>query len=492
MKFTNLDIDKRILKAVADMGFDEMTPVQEQAIPQALMHNDVIGQSQTGTGKTVAFAIPIIQNIDEENERVQAVIITPTRELCTQIDSQINTLLKYYDYTCTAIYGGEDIGRQIARLKKRPRIVAATPGRLMDMIDRRLVKTEDVATVVLDEADEMLSMGFIEDIEKILSLIPNRKFTMLFSATMPDRIKNITKTFMHEPVHIRINPKTLTVDTIEQKYIEIGENEKFDALCRMIDIYQMPLCMIFGRTKRRVDELITALQTRGYDVEGIHGDMRQDKREKVIQRFKRGEIKILVATDVAARGLDISGVSHVINFDLPQEIESYVHRIGRTGRAGKTGTSITFVHPKEMEFLQEIERFTKSKVERIKAPTKRQAQRFMMQEATDRITDTIDFEREEELEKIANRLIEDYDPVDVIISALKLLTKDDKKTAKVRLTGEKPIRLAKRYKKMQNQRYKDDKDRNRRYSDRKDNNRYQRSKSYNKKQGYRKNFKNEK
>lgn len=447
MEFNQLEVDKRILKAIEDMGFTQMTKVQEQAIPEALSHRDVIGQSQTGTGKTVAFGIPIIQNIDEDDEKVQAIIITPTRELCTQVDSQINALLKYYDFDSSAIYGGEDIGKQIKRLKKRPRVLVATPGRLMDMIDRRLVKTENITTVVIDEADELLSMGFIEDIEKILSLIPNRKFTMLFSATMPDRVKNITTKFMKQPKHIKINPKTVTVDTVYQKYIELSENQKFDALCRLIDIYQMPLCMIFGRTKRRVDELINALKTRGYDVEGIHGDMKQEKREKVIERFKNKQIKILVATDVAARGLDISGVTHVINFDLPQEIESYVHRIGRTGRAGKTGTSITFVHPKEMEFLEEIQKYTKSRVEKISAPTKYQAQSAVMERAKDKIKDGIETERQEELGKIAKNLLEEYDAVDIIISALKLLTKNDKKTAKVHLTFETPLRLAKRYKK---------------------------------------------
>lgn len=451
MNFREINcINENILRAIDDMGFESMTQIQEQIIPIALEKKDVIGQSQTGTGKTVAFGIPIIENIDFESEKIQSVIMTPTRELALQVSAEINRLLKYYPSKSVALYGGEEITKQIKRLKDRPCIIVATPGRLMDHIRRRTVKTEYINTVVLDEADEMLSMGFIEDVEEILNEMPNRLITMLFSATMPDRIKNISKTFMNEPAHIKVQSKAMTVDAIDQKYIEISEHEKFEALCRLLDIYQPPLCIIFGRTKRRVDELINGLQLRDYKVEGIHGDMRQEKREKVLEKFKKRHINILVATDVAARGLDISGVTHVINFDLPQEIESYVHRIGRTGRAGNTGISFTFVHPKEMEFLQEIERHTKSKMEKYKNPTGAQAKEAIYLRASDKIVDTITNGKEEQLEKIAKTLLETYDAVDLIASALKIMTKSDKKKAAVRLTGESPLKLSKKYRKFEN------------------------------------------
>ena len=451
MEFREIqEINENILRAIEDMGFDQMTQIQEQIIPIALQKIDVIGQSQTGTGKTVAFGIPIIENIDFESEKIQSVIMTPTRELAIQVCEELNRLLKYYPSKAVALYGGEEIVKQIKRLKNRPNIIVATPGRLMDHIRRRTVKTEFINTVVLDEADEMLSMGFVEDIEQILEQIPNRLITMLFSATMPERIKKISKKFMKEPAHIKIQAKTMTVDAIDQKYIEINEHEKFEALCRLLDIYQPQLCIIFGRTKRRVDELIGGLQLRDYKVEGIHGDMRQEKREKVLEKFKKKHINILVATDVAARGLDISGVTHVINFDLPQEIESYVHRIGRTGRAGNTGVSFTFVHPKEMEFLQEIEHHTKSKMQRHKRPTGEQAKTAIYLRASDKIVDTMSIEKEEQLEKIANSLLEQYEAADLVAAALKIMTKNDKKKLAVRLTGESPLKLSKKYRKFEN------------------------------------------
>ena len=261
MKFRELkQINENILKAIDSMGFEDMTEIQEKIVPAAVNKCDVIGQSQTGTGKTVAFGIPLIQNLDLEEEKIQSVIMTPTRELAIQVTDEINRLLRFLPTKAVALYGGEEITRQIKRLKDRPAIIVATPGRLMDHIRRRTVKTEYITTVVLDEADEMLSMGFVEDIEEILEQMPNRSITMLFSATMPDRIKKISEKFLKDPLFVKVERKTLTVDAIEQKYIQIQENEKFDALCRLLDIYQPPLCIIFGRTKRRVVELISGLQ----------------------------------------------------------------------------------------------------------------------------------------------------------------------------------------------------------------------------------------
>ena len=490
MKFRELTgINENILKAIDAMGFEDMTSIQEQIVPIAIQKCDVIGQSQTGTGKTVAFGIPIIQNIDFESEKIQSVIMTPTRELAIQVSSEINRLLRFLPTKSVALYGGEEINRQIKRLKDRPAIIVATPGRLMDHIRRRTVKTEYITTVVLDEADEMLSMGFVEDIEEILAQIPNRDITMLFSATMPDKIKKISEKFMKEPAHIKVKAKTVTVDSIDQKYLQLSESDKFEALCRILDIYQPPLCIIFGRTKRRVDELISGLQLRGYQVEGIHGDMRQEKREKVLEKFKKGHVRVLVATDVAARGLDISGVTHVINFDLPQEIESYVHRIGRTGRAGKSGVSFTFVHPREMEFLQEIEHHTKSKMEKFKNPTLHEAKEAIYLRATDEIVDKMEEEKEVQLEKIAKNLLEQYDAVDIIASALKIMTKNDKKKAFVKLTHEGPVTLSKRYRKMVDKRNNTRHDGNRKFTNKKNEGKYQNKdrKNFDKKDSFKKN-----
>lgn len=361
VKFTELNISETTLKSVRRMGFEEATPIQEGTIRLGMEGKDIIGQAQTGTGKTTAFGIPLIEKIDTRDGNVQGLVIAPTRELAIQVSEELYNLGKDKNVRILSVFGGQEIGRQIRALKNRPQIIVGTPGRLIDHINRRTLKLDNVNTLVLDEADEMLNMGFIEDIQSIMSNVPETRQTLLFSATMPDPIRRIAEKFMKTPEIVKIKSKEMTVENIEQFYVKSVEREKFDILSRLLNVQQPELAIVFGRTKRRVDELAKALNLRGYLAEGIHGDLSQAKRMSVLKQFKANKIDILVATDVAARGLDISGVSHVYNFDIPQDPESYVHRIGRTGRAGKKGVAVTFVTPREMGYLSIVERTTKKK-----------------------------------------------------------------------------------------------------------------------------------
>ncbi len=335
--FHELGISEPIQRAITAMGFEEASPIQEKAIPIALTGKDIIGQAQTGTGKTAAFGIPILQKIDTNKESVQAIVIAPTRELAIQVSEEINRLAKYTGIRSLPIYGGQSIERQIRALKNRPQIITGTPGRLLDHIKRKTLRLHHISMAVLDEADEMLDMGFLEDIERILKETPKEKQTLLFSATMPRPIQTLAERFMNHPEIIKIQAKEVTSPTVEQVYYEVSERQKFDVLSRLLDVENPELTIVFGRTKRRVDELNDALNKRGYMADGLHGDLNQNQRDVVMKKFREGSIEILVATDVAARGIDVSGVTHVYNFDIPQDPESYVHRIGRTGRAGKTG-----------------------------------------------------------------------------------------------------------------------------------------------------------
>ncbi|HET7615486.1 MAG TPA: DEAD/DEAH box helicase, partial [Bacillales bacterium] len=329
--------------------------------------------------------IPMAENIDPANPAIQALVVTPTRELAMQVAEELNTIGQFKKVSTLPVYGGQDIGRQIRALKKKPNIIVGTPGRLLDHIRRRTIRLNGLQTVVLDEADEMLNMGFIEDIEKILESVPEKRQTMLFSATMPEPIRKLAHQFMKDPQTIRVKAKEMTVSNIEQQYIEVEERQKFDVLCRLLDMQAPDLAIIFGRTKRRVDEVSEALNKRGYSAEGLHGDLSQPKRDRVMSKFKNGKIEVLVATDVAARGLDISGVTHVYNFDIPQDPESYVHRIGRTGRAGKTGLATTFVSSREQGHLKTIERLTKKKMARKPQPTFSEALESQQKAALEKI-----------------------------------------------------------------------------------------------------------
>lgn len=440
--FHDLELSRQVLQATADMGFEEATPIQEQTIPAVMAGRDVIGQAQTGTGKTAAFGIPLVEKAELEKENVGGLVITPTRELAVQVAEEINRIGQFKGVRALPIYGGQDISRQIKALKTKPQIIVGTPGRLMDHMRRKTVRLQQIKMVVLDEADEMLNMGFIEDIETILREIPEQRQTLLFSATMPGPIQNLARRFMKNPEFIRIKAKEVTVPNTDQNYIEVQEKQKFDVLCRILDIQPPELAIVFGRTKRRVDELSDALNKRGYSAEGIHGDLPQAKRDSVLRRFKQGVIEILVATDVAARGLDISGVTHVYNFDIPQDPESYVHRIGRTGRAGKPGLATTLVTPRELSHLKVIEQITKKKMVRKPVPTINEAIEGQQRVTVEKLARAVEEGDTLRYKELAQELLEGTDSVSLLAAALKLLTKERDITP-VNLSEEAPLRIKK-------------------------------------------------
>jgi Superfamily II DNA and RNA helicases len=441
--FAEFGLEPKVLQAITELGFEESTPIQDKSIPIAMSGSDMIGQAQTGTGKTAAFGIPLINKIPTSEERIVALIMTPTRELAIQVADEIGKLTKYKGLRSLPIYGGQEIGRQIRALKKKPQIIIGTPGRLLDHINRKTIKLEDVQTVVLDEADEMLDMGFMEDIQSILKQVPEERQTLLFSATMPPNIQKLAQQFLKNPEHVAVISKQVTAPTIQQNYFEVHERQKFEALCRLLDMESPELAIIFGRTKRRVDELSEGLQKRGYTADGLHGDLSQNQRDNVMRKFRDGSIDVLVATDVAARGLDVSGVTHVINFDLPQDPESYVHRIGRTGRAGKEGSAYSFVTPREVDHLHFIEKVTRQRISKKPLPSLAEAIEGKQRLTAERVLEVVQNEDFTEYKGIAIQLLEQYDSVHLMAAALKLLT-GEKKDVNVELTPEEPLRAKKR------------------------------------------------
>lgn len=370
LRYENTDIDFRILRAIQEMGFEKMTPIQEQAIPVLLEGKDVIGQAQTGTGKTAALGIPMLQRINEVDRSLQGIILCPTRELAMQAADEMRKFAKYlHGIRILPVYGGQDIGRQIKALKGGVQIIVGTPGRVMDHLRRHTLKPDNLRMVVLDEADEMLNMGFREDMEAILGQIPCEHQTALFSATMPQPILQITKQFQKEDaVFVKVTQQELTVDKIKQYLYFVRRTDKEAAAARLIHYYDLKRALIFCNTKSMVDELAENLKNRGISAEGLHGDLSQAQRDTVMNRFRSGNLQILIATDVAARGIDVSDVDGVINYDVPQDIEYYVHRIGRTGRAGKEGMSFTLASIRELHKIQEIERICKTKLEEQRMP----------------------------------------------------------------------------------------------------------------------------
>lgn len=443
-KFKTLGISEEIIRSLSQMGFEEPTPIQAQVIPTLLQGQDLIGQAQTGTGKTAAFGIPLIEKVRQSTAAVQGVVLTPTRELAIQVAEELNKIGQYTNVHALPIYGGQDIQRQIKALQRRPQIIVATPGRLMDHMNRRNIRFQDVSLVVLDEADEMLNMGFIEDIEKILSATPDERQTLLFSATMPRQIQNLAQRFLRNPALVQVKAKEMTIPLVEQHYIELHDREKFDVLCRLLDIQSPELSIVFGRTKRRVDEVSEALKNRGYSAEGIHGDLTQAKRDMVIRQFREGITDILVATDVAARGLDISGVTHVYNFDIPQDPESYVHRIGRTGRAGQTGLAMTFVNPRELGNLRSIEYTTKRKIIRKPFPTMADALEGQQRIVVEELRRQIEEGNHEQYKGRAEELLQENDSVSLLSAALKMLTKEPS-SSPVKISDEKSLRVRPRH-----------------------------------------------
>ncbi len=437
--FANLGICEEIIRAVSDMGFEEPTPIQKMSIPVTLQHRDIIGQAQTGTGKTAAFGIPILENIDITKPGPQAIVLSPTRELAIQSAEEINHLAQYLPIHALPIYGGQDINRQFRALYKKPNVIVATPGRLMDHMQRGTIDLSHVQILVLDEADEMVDMGFIDDIRTILAAIPEERQTVLFSATMPAAIRELVNSFLKNPELIKIKATTVTIDLVEQQYLEIPDRQKFDALCRLLDMQSPELAIVFVRTKRRADEVNEALKKRGYSAEGIHGDLSQAKRDSVIRQFKENTIDILVATDVAARGLDISGVTHVYNFDLPQDPETYVHRVGRTGRAGNTGKAITFVVSREMGQFRTIERAIRRRIPRRAMPTLSEVIQENQRVAIASLAETAQGTGLEEFKENAEELLNDIDSTSLVAAAIKLLTKQPDVTP-VRITADAPQR----------------------------------------------------
>lgn len=427
--FKDMGLAASTVKALEDMGFEEPTPIQTRTVPVILEGHDLIGQAQTGTGKTAAFGIPIIERLDHRSRKVQALVMVPTRELCIQVSEELTKIGRHTTLRVAPIYGGQSYDRQIRALEHGVQVVIGTPGRVIDHIRRGTLHLDQVRLVVLDEADEMLDMGFIEDIEFILQQVTGPRQTLLFSATVPDPIARLAKRYLNDPVHISVNPERMTVPLIEQWFYEVREHEKVEVLSRVLDIEEAERSIIFCRTKRRVDELTEALQARGYSAEAIHGDLNQTQRSRVMKRFKEGASEILVATDVAARGLDIENVSHVVNYDLPQDPESYVHRIGRTGRAGRTGTAVTLIHPKEFRQLRLIERVLRIRITRRSIPTVQDVAEKQREMLRARLGDEVEKGVVPEYREIALRLAEEYDSIDIAAAAIRLVVDKGRETA---------------------------------------------------------------
>jgi ATP-dependent RNA helicase DeaD len=424
-RFYEFGLSDEVLKAISDMGFEEPTPIQKIAIGHALKGRDLIGLAQTGTGKTAAFGIPIIEKGRRgKGKTPYAIILAPTRELAVQVAQELNRIGGNKGVISLPIYGGQSIERQVKSLQKGVDVVVGTPGRVIDHIRRKTLILKDITTVVLDEADEMLNMGFIEDMEKILREIPKERQTMLFSATMPEEILRISRKYMHEPEKVFVDPKKMVVAKIKQVFYEVREEDKIKALTRLLDVEDPSLTLVFCHTKREVDDVSGKLQQMGYSAGAIHGDFTQSFRDEMMEKFKSGEIDILVATDVAARGLDIPDVSHVINYSIPQNPDGYIHRIGRTGRAGKSGIAITFVTPREYNQLRLIERSAKTTISKAKLPTKEEVIKAREKELLDDIKGVITKGNHRDHLSLAGELFQKYSPQDVAAAALSLIAGD--------------------------------------------------------------------
>ena len=369
--FNDLGLAPEIQQALDELGYEEPSPIQERAIPELLAGHDVIGQAQTGTGKTAAFGLPLLQYIDPADDEVQAVVLTPTRELCIQVTQALRSYAEHLDVEIVAVFGGAPIKSQQSQLRAGAHVVVATVGRMMDLMSRRSLVLTAARYVVLDEADEMLDLGFIEDVEKILRMCPSGRQTALFSATMPPPIKHLAESYMYDPQTIKITPKKLTVDAIEQAFVEVEAKEKAARLVELLKTEEPEQAIIFCRTKIGASKLEKTLKDKGLDVKALHGDMSQGARDGVMISFKDHRVRLLVATDIAARGLDIEHVTHVINYDVPASSEVYVHRIGRTGRVGRTGRAITFVTPAQRDEIGRIERDVKTSIGEWESPEER-------------------------------------------------------------------------------------------------------------------------
>lgn len=424
--FGSLELDRKIVTALTDMGFEEPSPIQSQTIPMVLEGKDVIGQAQTGTGKTAAFGIPVIQRIQSDHRGVQALVMTPTRELAIQVSEELSKIGRLKRLKTLPVYGGQPIDRQIRALRSGVQVVIGTPGRLLDHIRRQTIRLDHIRFLVLDEADEMLDMGFVEDMEEIMRHLPEERQTLLFSATMPASIRSLSKRYMKDPATVTISRENLTVPLIDQYYYET--KDKLDGLCLVLDAEVSGKLIVFCRTKKGVDELASALESRGYMADALHGDLSQNQRDRVMKRFREGKSDILVATDVAARGLDIDNITHVVNYDIPQDPESYVHRIGRTGRAGNKGVAMTFITPREYRQLKLIERTAKTKIQRKQLPSPASVLERQREVIQSRMYAVLEQDRFHDYKTIVSALSEDYSAEDIAAAALKLMQEGVKAT----------------------------------------------------------------
>lgn len=428
-KFRELGISDTMIESLRKKGFEEPTPIQTKTIPYILKEDgDLIGKAQTGTGKTAAFGIPIIEKIVPGQKDIQAIILTPTRELAIQVTEELNSFALAHKARIMAVYGGQPIERQISRLNRGVDVVVGTPGRVIDHLERGTLNIKSITMLVLDEADEMLNMGFIDDIEKILKISPKKKRVILFSATMPSHIQKLSQKYMSAYEIIEVASKEIKGENIEQIYFEVAQADKFEALFRIIDVEESFYGMVFCRTKIDADEIASKLANRGCRAEAIHGDLSQGQREKVLQKFRSKKVTILVATDVAARGIDVDGLSHVINYSLPQDPESYVHRIGRTGRAGKRGTAITLITPSEYRKLISIQRIANATITKQKIPNVAEVIDSKKQRIKNSLAEIIESRDFSDFKEIANEILGENDDSSIVVSALlKMAFKDELK-----------------------------------------------------------------
>ena len=421
IKFEELNISKEILKAVEDMGFEETTHIQTNAIPPILQGKDIIGQAQTGTGKTAAFGIPLLEKINPDIKKPQVIILCPTRELAVQVAEELKRLAKYKSNLYTLpVYGGQSIKRQIRTLKKGVQVIIGTPGRVMDHMRRGTLKLSNINYVVLDEADVMLDMGFVDDIETILKDIPKKRQTLFFSATIPKSILSLSKKYQRNSKFIKVAHEKLTVPGIDQYYYDIRRGNKLKVLTRLFDLYTPGLSLVFCNTRKMVDELNIQLQARGYLSDALHGGLNQNQRDRVMEKFRNGVIEILVATDVAARGIDVEDIEVVFNYDVPQDTDYYVHRIGRTGRAGKSGKAITFIVGKDIYKLRDIQKYTKTKVVRREIPSLNDVEEARLEQFIDSLTNYIKEEHLEKYIKVIENIIDDeYTAIEIAAALMK-------------------------------------------------------------------------
>lgn len=461
MKFESLDINEKIKKALNSMGFDEMMPIQEQAIPVILKGENIIGEAETGTGKTAAFVVPLLNKIDFKSKKTECLIVTPTRELAMQIENEIRKIGKDMDISLVTLVGGMSIQAQIKELNKKPTIVIGTLGRINDHLRNKKLDLSDVKYFVLDEADEMLKEGFKEDITIINNLIPSNKQTLLFSATISKQILSLSKNIMSDYTFISVKDKSNPSKNIDQYFIIMKEKQKFATLTKLLDIESPKSAIIFGRTKRRVDELNEALNKCGYNSVGIHGDLSQQQRNEVMKKFREGKINILVATDVAARGLDISDISHVYNFDLPQEVDFYIHRIGRTGRAQKHGISYSFIKDSELDHIKKIEHQTNIIIKEKNIPNSSEvwnARNIQVIAKIEKYLSDIDTTKTKEF---ARELINNFSEERLVSVLIEFLSKKAD-INEISLTGEPPVVVKNRSFSDKKNHYRDDKNKNRR------------------------------